>query len=37
MRDFPNGKFDDQIDALSRAFAEMLGPNRTGNVTELRL
>ncbi len=25
MRLFPNGAFDDQIDALSRAFAELLG------------
>lgn len=25
MRSFPNGAFDDQIDALSRAFAELLG------------
>jgi predicted phage terminase large subunit-like protein len=37
MRDFPNAKHDDQIDALSRAFAEFLGPSRTGHVTELRL
>ena len=25
MRLFPNGAFDDQVDALSRAFAELLG------------
>jgi len=25
MRNFPNGRHDDQIDALSRAFAELLG------------
>jgi predicted phage terminase large subunit-like protein len=37
MRDFPNAKHDDQIDALSRAFAEFLGPARAGIVTELSL
>lgn len=26
MRLFPNGTFDDQVDALSRAFSELLGP-----------
>lgn len=36
MRDFPNGKHDDQIDALSRSFAELLGAS-AGQVTELRL
>jgi predicted phage terminase large subunit-like protein len=25
LRAFPNGKHDDQVDALSRAFAELLG------------
>ena len=31
MRMFPNGKFDDQIDALSRAYSLLIG----GNVAEL--
>jgi predicted phage terminase large subunit-like protein len=26
MRMFPNGSFDDQIDAMSRAFGELIGP-----------
>ena len=30
MRMFPNGAHDDQIDALSRAFAELLGGNHLG-------
>lgn len=30
MRTFPNGKHDDQIDALSRAFAEFFAPTTTG-------
>jgi predicted phage terminase large subunit-like protein len=37
MRDFPNAKHDDQIDALSRAFAEFLGPSRQATATELSL
>ena len=27
MRMFPNGTYDDQIDAMSRAFGELIGPN----------
>jgi predicted phage terminase large subunit-like protein len=37
MRDFPNAKHDDQIDACSRAFAEFLGPSRTAYATDPRL
>jgi predicted phage terminase large subunit-like protein len=37
MRDFPNGKHDDQIDALSRAFADLLAAARAGVVSELGL
>ena len=29
MRLFPNGKHDDQIDALSRAYAELIAPRRS--------
>lgn len=36
MRMFPNGTHDDQIDALSRAFAELL-TRSTAAVTELRI
>lgn len=30
MRSFPNGKHDDQVDALSRAYAALVGPTNTG-------
>jgi phage terminase large subunit-like protein len=30
MRSFPNGKNDDQVDALSRAFGEFVQPSNTG-------
>lgn len=36
LRNFPNGAFDDQVDALSRAF-EMLLNRRTASSTPLRL
>lgn len=29
LRSFPNGSFDDQVDALSRAFAELIAPKRS--------
>lgn len=29
MRIFPNGKHDDQVDALSRAYAELIAPRRS--------
>ncbi len=32
MRDFPNAKHDDQIDALSRAFAEFVGPSQAMSI-----
>ncbi len=34
---FPNGKNDDQVDALSRAFAEILSAPKQGTFSELRL
>lgn len=33
MRNFPNGKHDDQIDALSRAFAEFVGPSEAMSIS----
>ncbi|MES2563751.1 MAG: phage terminase large subunit, partial [Pseudomonadota bacterium] len=32
MRDFPNAKHDDQIDSLSRAFAEFVGPSQAMSI-----
>jgi predicted phage terminase large subunit-like protein len=35
MRDFPNAKHDDQIDALSRSFAEFVGPSQAMSINLL--
>jgi predicted phage terminase large subunit-like protein len=32
MRDFPNGKYDDQIDGASRAFSELLAPSQAMDI-----
>jgi phage terminase large subunit-like protein len=37
MSMFPNGKNDDQIDALSRAFAEIIGMNKRMSISKSAL
>lgn len=37
MRMFPNGSFDDQIDAISRAFGELISGHEPAKVTSLRI
>lgn len=37
MRMFPNGTFDDQVDSLSRAFAELIAPPEPAKRTQVQI